>query len=306
MKAEPIWSNRPPQFWHYVRVISQHLGYARKGEIYRHKPKSIERALRELELSAEALRSNPIPGLSVEELADYFNFRADLIHGPIARNLQTADEARETFLAVVDEFTTGVTPQFKDGKENARHYAVAGGVPVVVPYNKQKGDKRDVDFLTGMTNILISHYLEGEAFDQDPRQLPVVTEDGIVSGSMSRRMDGAYPDSVNPSAIWEFKCYYYTTTFGSKISDAVYITDLDGYERDEILKESRKYIQNNVILDAYSVFMEQGLSFLVRLVDMLQRGAVDNMIFGREVLSEIPVLVDEWRSLRAQPGEADA
>ena len=46
---------------------------------------------------------------------------------------------------------------------------------------------------------------------------------------MSRRMDGAYPSCVNPLAVWEFKCYYYTTTFGSKISDAVYIASLEAY-----------------------------------------------------------------------------
>nr|WP_011091143.1 hypothetical protein [Corynebacterium glutamicum]AAO18218.1 Yga2E [Corynebacterium glutamicum] len=306
MKAEPKWINRPPQFWHYVRVISQHLGYARKGEIYRHEPEAIERALRELELSVDALRLTPIPGLSVGELAEYFDFRADLIHGTIAANLQNASEAKKTFEQVVEKFTTGMTPQFKGGKENSRLYRVNGGVPVVVPYNKQKGDKRDIDFLTGTTNILLSYYLGGESFDQDPRQLPVVTEDGVVSGSMSRRMDGAYPDSVNPSAIWEFKCYYYTTTFGSKISDAVYITDLDGYERGEILKASHKRVENNVFLDAYSVFMEQGLSFLVRLVDMLQRGAVDNLVFGKEVLTAVPEIVKGWQELRAQSGEADA
>ena len=65
--------------------------------------------------------------------------------------------------------------------------------------------------------------MAGEDFDQDPHRLPVVTESGIIQGAMSRRMDGAYPSCVNPLAVWEFKCYYYTTTFGSKISDAVYI-----------------------------------------------------------------------------------
>lgn len=36
--------------------------------------------------------------------------------------------------------------------------------------------------------------------------------------------------------------YYYTTTFGSKISDAVYIASLDGYERDEIFNNTARRI----------------------------------------------------------------
>ncbi|MDO4412134.1 hypothetical protein [Cutibacterium sp.] len=109
-------------------------------------------------------------------------------------------------------------------------------------------------------------------------------------------MDGAFPDCVNQVALWEFKCYYYTTTFGSKISDAVYIADLDGYERADAEGQTGMPIQLTLFIDAYSTWMEQGKSYLCRIVDLLQRGAIDNLIVGAEVETEIPQIVEEWRA----------
>lgn len=304
MKANETWVNQPKEFWDYVRVISEDLGYARSKRILRHTPADVKRSLSQVGVSLHALESAPTPGLTVEALVDYFNFRADLIEGDITDNLQNVEQAKRTFDQVVAQYTTGYKSHYKkDGTENARTYTVSGGVPAAVPYNKQKGDKRDLDFLTGATNILVAHYLGGQGFDQDPRKLPMVTHNGVVVGSMSRRMDGGFPATVDPDVVWEFKCYYYTTTFGSKISDAVYITYLDGHERDEInetFKElgSDRRLQSVLFIDAYSVWREQGLSYLCRLVDLLQQGAVDEMVIGREILTAVPRLVNEWKNLQ--------
>ena len=285
MIADDAWRNQSQVFWNYVRVISENLGYSRSGKVLRHSEKDIRRALINLNLSTDI-------NVTIGQLVQYFHFRADLIETTIATYLQTPNEARTLFEEVVARYTTSVTSRFnQNGQENARVYTVKNGVPVIAPYNKQKGHKREIDYLTAVSNILISHHLVGEDFDQDPHRLPVVTESGIIQGAMSRRMDGAYPSCVNPLAVWEFKCYYYTTTFGSKISDAVYIASLDGYERDEIFNNTARRIYTTLFLDAYSAWLEQGKSYLCRIVDLLHRGSIDDLVIGAEVLTAIPEMV---------------
>lgn len=303
MKSAARWDQMPPEFWHYVRILSEHLGYSRRKVVLRHNSVAIKQGLVSLGLSTVPLESSQETLISISDLVEYFEFRADLIEDVIAKNLQNAAEAKRLFERIAGEYTTGYTLQLKSGVENARLYEVIGGIPAVAPYNKQKGDKRDIDFLTATSNILISHYLQGDEFDPDPRKVPAFTEDGVVVGSMSRRMDGAFPECVNPVALWEFKCYYYTTTFGSKISDAVYIADLDGYERSDAEEQTGIPIQLTLFIDAYSTWMEQGKSYLCRIVDLLQRGAIDNLVVGAEVETAIPSIVAEWRIALASRDE---
>lgn len=305
MKANETWFNQPKEFWDYVRVLSQDLGYTkdRKTKILRHAPADVEQALDSSGLSLQALETAPIPGLTIEALVEYFDFRANLIEGEITDNLQTAEQAKQTFEQVVANYTSTYTSRInKDGEESTRNYLVSGGVAVSVPFNKQKDKKRYPDYLTGTANILFSHYLGGEGFDQDPQKVPVMTQDGVVVGSMGRRMDGGYPATVNPVAVWEFKCYYYTTSFGSKVSDAVYITSLDGREQDDInekfeeLKSPRR-LQSVLFIDAYDPWRFQGPQYLCRLVDLLHQGVMNEIVVGREVLTAVPRLVEEWKKL---------
>lgn len=295
MIADDVWQNQSQIFWNYVRIISENLGYSRNGKVLRHSEADIRRALTILNLSVDI-------DATIDQLAQYFHFRANLIETTMATYLQTPDEARMLFEEVVAHYTTSVTSRFNQGgQENTRVYTVKNGVPVIAPYNKQKGHKREIDYLTAISNILISHHLAGEDFDQDPHRLPIVTESGIIQGAMSRRMDGAYPSCVNPLAVWEFKSYYYTTTFGSKISDAVYIASLDGYERDEIFNNTARRIYTTLFLDAYSAWLKQGKSYLCRIVDLLYRGLIDDLVIGSEVLTAIPEMVKKWRSSKLLP-----
>ena len=78
--------------------------------------------------------------------------------------------------------------------------------------------------------MLTEYALDDQNFDADPRRLTVVTQEGRPLRTFSRRMDGAYPSVIDPVAVWEVKEYYGTTTFGSRVADAVYETMLDGYE----------------------------------------------------------------------------
>lgn len=286
-----------------MRALSEHLGYSKRKTVLKHAEGEIQRGLRELGLSPDAIGQGSEAGFSVSDLTDYFKFRADLIEGFIAANLQTVEQARNLFEDVVEEFTSGHTSRSNNsGLENSRLYEVIGGTPAEAPYNKQKQPKRDIDFLTATSNILISRCLGGREFDQDPRRLPVFTEDGVMVGSMSRRMDGAFPTCTNPIALWEFKCYYYTTTFGSKISDAIYIADLDGFERKSIEQETGEKLSLTLFIDAYSTWMVQGKSYLCRIVDLLHRGAISDLIVGAEVVTAIPPLVEGWLAAESSSG----
>jgi hypothetical protein len=94
--------------------------------------------------------------------------------------------------------------------------------------------------------------------------------------------------------MWEIKEYYFTTTFGSKISDAVYITSLDGYERLDLERETGIKIHHLVMVDAYDTWWGKGRSYLCRMIDILHMGHVNEILFGREIIRELPSIVEGW------------
>ncbi len=161
----------------------------------------------------------------------------------------------------------------------------------VLPLNKQKGKKRHPAYLVGMVNMLTEYALEGKTFDDDPRGLTVVTRDGMPLRTFSRWMDGAYPSLVDPIAVWEVKEYYGTTTFGSRVADGVYETMLDGEELAELQATEGKKVLHYLIVDNYFTWWTCGRSYLCRLVDMLNVGLVDEVIFGREAQTRWPEIV---------------
>jgi hypothetical protein len=108
---------------------------------------------------------------------------------------------------------------------------------------------------------------------------------------MSRRFDGAFPSTVNPILIWEIKEYYYTTTFGSRIADGVYETQLDGYEIKTIREETQKNIRHIYFIDDYNTWWNMGKSYLCRIIDMLHMGLVDEVIMGKEVFERWPQIL---------------
>ena len=168
-----------------------------------------------------------------------------------------------------------------------------------LPMNKQKGDKKNYAFLTGMVNMLVESNIGGSACDYDPRTLTTVTQDSMPQRTLARRVDGAFPSVVNPVGIWEIKEYYYTTTFGSRVADGVYETLLDGMELEELEAASGRKVFHLLILDDHFTWWECGRSYLCRIIDMLHMGFVDEAIFGREVLTRLPEIVREWKAMEA-------
>jgi hypothetical protein len=48
------------------------------------------------------------------------------------------------------------------------------------------------------------------------------------------------------------------------------------------------------MVDAYGTWWTQGKSYLCRMVDMLHMGYVTEILFGYEVVEELPRIVAEW------------
>ena len=111
---------------------------------------------------------------------------------------------------------------------------------------------------------------------------------------MSRRVDGAFPSAKNPTAIWEIKEYYYTTTFGSRVADGVYETLLDGMELENLREKEGVEVEHLLIVDSRFTWWECGKPYLCRLIDMLHMGYVTEILFGREVVERLPAVVKVW------------
>lgn len=303
MKANPEFTKQSVGFWAYVRAITEVLGYStrvpRGGDSVVKDPTVAEmfQALTALGRPTDIFGTTSNPSEFALKLKDYFTYRADTINSQVRADLMTAQEAMTAFdevkVATGAEPTGSIIVSKSTGNESAVEYVVKDTI-VRIPLNKQSGDKKVEAYLTGIINLLVAYGLGGLDCDYDPRRIPTVDHDGTLYQTFSRRYDGSFPSTRNPIAMWEIKEYYFTTTFGSKISDAVYITSLDGYERLDLERETEIKIQHLVMVDAYDTWWGKGRSYLCRMLDVLHMGHVNDLLFGREVIRELPNIIPEW------------
>jgi len=165
---------------------------------------------------------------------------------------------------------------------------------LLLPMNKQTGNKKDHALFTGMINMLIYENLQEFCCDYDPRQLTTITKNGSPLRTLARRVDGAFPSTVNPIAIWEIKEYYYTTTFGSRVADGVYETLLDGMELEDLYKQENIKVLHYLMIDSHYTWWQCGKPYLCRIIDMLHMGYVSEVLFGYEIIEKLPEIVKEW------------
>ncbi len=289
MKPAARFVGQSKSFWACVRSLSQELGYTVKGQgrIKSHTINEIKQGFVNLDLNPLAISDgNEVPTELATLLHEYFQYRADILDSIAAKKLMDARQAKKVFDYHLQKLKPSRPP----------------------PMNKQKGDKKAPAFLTGLVNMLIEHYAKGADCDYDPRKLTTVTHNGVPLRTLARRVDGAFPNSVNPVAIWEIKEYYYTTTFGSRVADGVYETLLDGLELEDLRTSENVDIKHYLMVDDYNTWWNMGRSYLCRIVDMLNMGYVDEVFFGLEVVDEMPRVVDEWIQLakrQVDRGNAD-
>jgi hypothetical protein len=279
VKPDPRFAAQSKEFWANVRTISQELGYTQRGAGIIKVPSLAEVLKRyaTLGLSAAYLGNGAGELTSFGSiLFDYFAYRANVLNDFVRVQLMNKTQAEVEFLKLQRRLKP-ICP---------------------LPMNKQKGDKKNHAFLTGIVNMLVHAALGDEPCDYDPRSLTTLTHDNMPLRTLSRRVDGAYPSVVNPIAIWEVKEHYYTTTFGSRVADGVYETLLDGMELAELELAAQRKVQHVLFVDDYFTWWECGRSYLCRIIDMLHMGYVDDVLFGRETITVLPALVAQWRSAR--------
>jgi hypothetical protein len=277
MKPFDDYSGEPPAFWAHVKLVSERLGYSKRvprGEMKRLRRfnfAEILGCLQELGLEGGIVDGSSSSGTG-ERLVNYLNYRADVLEGEVEPNLMDRDAARAEF----ERLRAELNPT------------------CALPMNKQKGEKRHHAYLVGIVNMLTEQALGGRSFNADPRGLTVATRDGAPLRTFSRWMDGAFPDVVDPHAVWEVKEYYGTKTFGSRVADGVYETMLDGHELGEMEQREGLRVRHYLMVDDHFTWWDCGRSYLCRMVDMLHVGLVDEVLFGREVLSRWPQIVATW------------
>lgn len=278
MKPDRRFAQQDKAFWACVRSLSQDLGYTVRGQDRIKVPTVAEMRRGFTDLGLDPDRIADAQGQATPlgaPLSAYFAYRADALDRHVRGKLMNAQQARTLFEATRKKLRPTCP----------------------LPMNKQKGDKRAPAFLTGLVNMLVEHHSGGMACDYDPRKLTTVTHAGMPLRTLSRRVDGAFPRSMNPVAIWEVKEYYYTTTFGSRVADGVYESLLDGMELKELRTSKGMDIRHYLMVDAYDTWWKDGKAYRCRIVDMLNMGYVDEVLFGHEVVDELPRLVREWMHL---------
>ena len=258
-----------------MRLVSQSAGYSVRGTktVKAINLDEIVKALEKAKLDCRGVVNDhgqwtPFGAL----LLDYFDHRAYTLNQFVEPLLMDVDDARTTF----EELRDKLQPTCP------------------LPMNKQTGDKKSPAYFTGIINMLVEANSEGLPCDYDPGHLTTVTRNGLPIRTLARRLDGAFTSPVDPVAVWEIKEYYYTTTFGSRVADAVYESQLDGMELMELRKAERIQIDHCLFVDSHFNLLGKGRSYLCRLIDLLHMGLVDEVLFGAEVMERLPQLVARW------------
>jgi hypothetical protein len=275
MIPEAQFLQMPRVFWANVRLLSEQVGYTLRGTGRIKVPTipEITSAYTNLGLSVEHLVTNKGRLTTTgSKLLAYFTLRAERLNKEAEPALMDVAEARSLFR----KLRAKLRPKCP------------------IPMNKQKGKKRTPAYLTAIVNMIIEANSQGMPCEFDPRALTTFTSRGVPLRTLARRIDGCFPVTVNPVAVWEIKEYYHTTTFGSRVADGVYETLLDGMELQELRQNERVDVRHYLIVDAHYTWWECGRPYLCRIFDMMHMGYVDEVLFGREVVKRLPVLVRQW------------
>lgn len=273
MKPFFEFRNMDASFWAFVKFVSENLGYTERGTglVKEYSTYEIDEICTQRSIHAS--------DDTISNVALYSRMRADLLND-CKRMFMTADAACEQF-------------QYWEKIHRADNYFCK------LPLNKQKGAMKQVAYFTAIINIIAEETIReltgcrnSLGFDDDPRGLVyVLDDDRRIIGASSRRFDGAYPSIESPKLVWEIKEYYYATTFGSRVADGVYETQLDGFEFKDLYERTGKKVYHVLFIDAYRTWWIQGKSYLCRLVDAMNTGVVDEVIVGKEVLERWPELL---------------
>lgn len=287
MKPDSRFLRQPKNFWAHVRSISETRGYTNRKRATRGKtkvpsPEEMVLALQKRNLSSSRI-SNIDGSLTFfgDTLFAYFQYRAEILDSFVEPRLMDVEKARVVFETLLEK----LRPTWP------------------IPMNKQKGEKKTPAYFTGIINMLIEANIGDFPCDYNPRKLTTITRSGEPLRTLSRWVDGAFPSTVNPLAIWEIKEYYYTKTFGSRVADGVYESLLDGMELQELLEHEGTKVKHYLMVDDHYTWWDCGRSYLCRIMDMLHMEYIDEVLFGYEVVDRLPQLTKEWAQAAEERGD---
>ncbi len=278
MKPNVKFCKRDKSFWAAVRSINQAVGYTIRREKLIKVPTVMEIANTFDGLSLDKgkiVNQDRSPTKSCMLLIEYFEYRAKVLNEYVEPKLMDVKRASKCF--------------------NKYYRKYSPNCPL--PMNKQKGDKKAHAYFTCIINMIIESKIGQRECNYDPRELTTITSDSFPLRTFARRVDGAFPSTINPIALWEIKEYYYTTTFGSRVADGVYETLLDGMEIEELNEKEGIKVLHYLMIDSHFTWWECGRSYLCRIIDMLHMGYVDEVLFGYEVTERLTEIVSKWLSL---------
>lgn len=275
MNAFYNYRSMPAEFWALIKFVSESLGYTKRGTVCTYTTDDLRNLF--------DYHNIPYNHRILQDVKEYCEERADVLNDFVQFQLMDGETAQKKF---EDLYATYSTDDFL----------------CKIPMNKQSGSMKKVNYFAAIINILTELSVRNSArfdgtlgFDDDPRGLVYVfDEDNHIVGASSRRFDGAYPSIINPEIVWEIKEYYYATTFGSRVADGVYETQLDGHEFLDIENRTNHKVTHVFFIDGYRTWWVQGKSYLCRIIDMLNSGLVDEVIFGKEVFERWPDLLSKF------------
>lgn len=234
MQAFNEFIHKDASFWAFIKFISETLGYTERSQ-------GIVKAYTVAELQSLCRKYNVNTDFqTINDAVMYSEMRAELLNNFAEPSLMNAETACAEFENLLPTY-----------EREHLHSAL--------PMNKQKGAMRQVNYFTAIINILteltvreITGNCAEIGFDCDPRGLTFIwDENNNIIGASSRRFDGAFPSINSPLIVWEIKEYYYATTFGSRVADGVYETQLDGFEFKELYDRTGRKVFHVLFRSVY-------------------------------------------------------
>lgn len=277
MLPETEFQTKGREFWSYVRLVSEQAGYQPTGDgvAKEYDTGDLQDTVAEAEINPDPLLSG-LSGTATalgEDVLRYLNYRSGQVETALGR-IRTKQEATSQFEEYRGDFEMD-TEQL----------------------NKQGGDEPLV--FANSVNLVLERET-GIDFDPNPRTLPTVLDsERQLQATLPKWPDGAFPTARNPRAIWEVKEFYSSTTFGSRIADAIYEVMLFGEELDTLHTETDSDVQLYLMTDGYEAW-QSGISYICRIIDILNMGYIDAAVFGEEVFTQWPDIVADWEELPGQ------
>ena len=119
MTPDPRFITLPKSFWAFVRLIGQECGYTERGrgEILVPSREQVESRLERIDIAPGGLARELLSGVSVwDKLAEYFEYRAAILHRHVEPSLMDAEAAKKRVRIAQEETQAAVSPSNEQAK----------------------------------------------------------------------------------------------------------------------------------------------------------------------------------------------